>query len=284
MICKKNRLLLLFGGLFLTTSLFSQEICVGTFNLRCPVDKEPNDWKTRCPRAIRTIKQAGFDLFGTQELVEKQTKDLLSGTGYQKIGHGRNADKTGEASQIFYNPKRFEVLKQETFWLSETPAKSSVSWGSSLPRIGTIGLFRDKKSNKKFVFANTHLQHQKMLECQKEQLNVLLKRLKPYLDQKIPVILTGDFNSNPQDPAPKLAATLLKDARLISKTPPAGPMKETFHGYNPDPATRKHKERIDYIFVSPDLTVTSFKTIDNFDKNGLASSDHYPLAATIRLP
>lgn len=263
----------------------TQTLTVGSFNVRCPFDKAPNDWDTRAPRLLKTLEDVKFDIFGVQETVPKQLQTLSENTDYKIIGHGRDEDHGGESSSIVYCPKRLELISEETFWLSETPDIFSKSWGSGLPRIGTIGIFKDKLTGTTFAFANTHLHHERMFETQKNQVAVVLQRLKPYMDKGLPAILTGDFNSEPSNMAATYVSTILDDARLVSKTPPTGPMNETFHAFIFDPQQRNPnslKERIDYIFTSRKLIdVLAFQTIDNFDENQLASSDHYPIRATI---
>lgn len=263
------------------SSVMAESLLVGSFNLRCPGDKAPNNWENRAPRLFRDLERIGFDIFGSQETVPGYVKDICGKLGYRAIGHGRDADKGGESVAIFYTPQRLELISDETFWLSETPETCSMSWGTTLPRIATIGVFKDRKTGRSFIFANVHLHHQRMYETQKKQLNVVFERLKAKYDSSMPVVLTGDFNSNPSHPAARLAAEHLRDARLVSVVPAKGPQNETYHGYQADPAKRRHKERIDYIFVSPGITVQEFATVDNFDKNGLASSDHYPVSARI---
>ena len=55
----------------------------------------------------------------------------------------------------------------------------------------------------------------------------------------------------------------------------------TFHAYNPKHPRRAHLP-IDYIFVNNAVKVHSFQVIDD-EKNGLHTSDHYPLKAAVSL-
>lgn len=73
----------------------------------------------------------------------------------------------------------------------------------------------------------------------------------------------------------------LRDARLRAELA-AGP-SGTFHGYESDPARRKYSEPIDYLLVTPEIRVRSFRVIEDF-QGGLASSDHFPLAAELEIP
>jgi hypothetical protein len=45
---------------------------------------------------------------------------------YNYIGHGRNGLIThSKGIPLFYNSDKYRLLKQEVFWLSETPQKIS---------------------------------------------------------------------------------------------------------------------------------------------------------------
>ena len=47
---------------------------VGSFNVRCPGDKNGNSWECRLPRILQTMSDAGFDVCGDLlEAVEKYT-------------------------------------------------------------------------------------------------------------------------------------------------------------------------------------------------------------------
>lgn len=142
-----------------------------------------------------------------------QIATIESENGYRCIGRGREAGGGGEYSCIFYDPERFDCLKENTFWLSETPeAPGSRSWGSACARICTYGLFRDRRNGREFLFANTHLDHISP-EARENGIALILERLKPYL-RRYPAILTGDFNSFPGDKPVLLAGEKLRDARL----------------------------------------------------------------------
>lgn len=257
---------------------------VGSLNVRCPGDKNGNSWKRRLPRLLQTMLDAGFDVVGTQETVPEYVKYITADGRYSAAGHGREPDKSGEGAIVFYNPQKLKLLFEETFWLSETPERYSLSFGTTYPRVGTVCIFEEIASGKKFIFGNVHLQHMQMYECQKRQLQVMLNRIFRLNQTGLPVILTGDFNAPPESLAPKYAAEMLHDARQISVTHPAGPLGGTWHNYQNRFIDDRDGERIDYIWVSSGITVHNFETINNFSGENLASSDHFPLKAGIALP
>ena len=249
-----------------------------SFNIRIPRDKAPNDWKTRRVRLLSLLKEQKFDIFGVQEAVTLQIKDIKA-HGYAMIGCGRDTRRGGEYSAVFYDPNRFTCLESNTFWLSQTPdVPGSMSWKTACPRICTYGLFVDKLSGKKFIFANTHLDHRSQ-EARERGCRLIFHKLWP-LSQKYPLILTGDFNSKPDSVQIVFAGTLFRDARLVAKKRLPGP-EMTFHGYKPR-TPKRMRVPIDYIFVNKRVNVHTFQVIDD-EKNGLHTSDHYPLKAVVSL-
>ena len=251
---------------------------VVSFNIRVPKDKAPNDWKHRKARLLKDLRRMRPDVFGLQEATPKQIADLKV-LGYRHIGRARGRDRKGEAVPVFYDQRRFELVSERTVWLSKTPQVYSLAEGADMPRIVTVGVFRDKRSGREFVFASTHLHHRNTKVCHPEQIRVVIDELKPHIRRGTPVILTGDFNSSPAGIAYKELKKVLRDAYLVSERKPVQVEKRTCHGY-----VRKAGRtgaRIDYIWVTPDVRVLRYESVNNFDENGLASSDHYPQLAEV---
>ena len=256
-------------------------ICVATYNVRGPSDRSPNAWRDRLPRMVQTIRENKFELIGTQETLAGPIRDLCGSLKFDTFGVGRDKRKGDEHNAVFYDPERFSVISQETFWLSadpETPGSSS--WDSSLPRICTWGLLLDRKSGKRFVIANTHLDHRSPA-ARIQGVNVILTRLAPMIE-KYPFILTGDFNSTGDDMPVRRVLNVLRDARTVSETDHYGAGDETFHDFHENRKDRSHRKPIDFIFVNDRVRVLSHGTINDF-RNGLASSDHFPVTAEIVL-
>ena len=256
-------------------------IRVATYNVRGPNDKSPNSWKDRLPRMVKTIRDNQFELIGTQETLNGPINDLCESLKFATFGVGRDKHKGDEHNSVFYDPERFSVISQETFWLSPEPEKpGSSAWDSSLPRICTWGLLLDRKTNKRFVIANTHLDHQSAI-ARIQGVNVILTRLAPMIE-KYPFILTGDFNSTADDMPVRRVLNVLRDARMVSETDHYGAGDETFHDFHVNRKERTHRKPIDFIFVNDRVRVLSHGTINDF-RDGLASSDHFPVTVEIVL-
>ena len=256
-------------------------IRVATYNVRGPNDRAPNSWRDRLPRMVQTIRDNKFEIIGTQETLSGPIKDLKEALKFDYFGVGRDKRKGDEHNVVFYDPERFSIVSQETFWLAAVPTTpGSIAWDSSLPRICTWGLLLDRRTGKRFVIANTHLDHQSAM-ARIQGVNLILTRLAPMIEQ-YPFILTGDFNSSADDMPVRRVLGVLRDARTVSETDHYGAGDETFHDFHVNRRERSHRKPIDFIFVNNRVRVLSHGTINDF-RNGLASSDHFPVTVEIVL-
>ena len=78
------------------------------------------------------------------------------------------------------------------FWLSTITDRPNKVWDAVLPRICTWGKFRDKQTGFTFLFFNLHMDHIGV-QARAESAKLILKKLKEF-PEKLPAILTGDFN------------------------------------------------------------------------------------------
>lgn len=256
-------------------------IKIATYNIRGPKDKYPNDWDSRFPRMLKTIQENKFEIFGVQEGMKEAMNDLANALNYTYFGMGRDKNKSGEHCCIFYDPAKFDVLKKETFWLSDTPnSPGSKSWDSGCERICTWGIFKDLRTQEQFVVANTHLDNASPM-ARVQGVSLILKKL-ALIIEKYPFILTGDFNSDFNGQPLKILLSHLNDTRQISETDHYGAGDETFHAFEVNRSKRTNRTPIDYIFVNNHVRVLSHGTINDF-RDGLASSDHFPVTAEIEL-
>jgi len=254
---------------------------VATFNIRCPVDKPPNDWPSRAPRVKALIERHHVDIVGLQEATHNQLQFLLKDPTWASIGVGRaDGRRGGEYSCILYRPARFELLDSETFWLSETPEKAgSLSWGSANRRICTWGRFRDKVSDKDFVLFNTHLDHRSK-NARFNGVKLILSRMDG-IANGAPILFTGDFNTHPGSKTILAVYEKLHNSKALSEIAHFGPVG-TFNGFIYE-RNKPPKREIDYIFVSKGIRIHSHQTIDDTD-DGLCPSDHFPVICEITLP
>jgi len=256
-----------------------EPIRVMSFNIRYGLAKDGDDaWPNRTDLVINTIKAYQPDLLGTQETLKFQA-DFLKGKlpDYSYVGRTRDDNPNGEQCAVFYRTDRFEKVSEQQFWLSETPdVPVSKSWDSSLPRIVTLVVLKDREHDKTLTFYNTHFDHRgatARLESAK-----LLRAKVEALPENAPVIITGDFNC---DEGSKPYAELLGSSRLGDSYrlvyPDAKPDEGTFNGFK----GTADGARIDWVVHSPAFKPTE-ATIDRTNKDGRYPSDHCPVTAVLK--
>ncbi|MCE7059308.1 endonuclease/exonuclease/phosphatase family protein [Dyadobacter sp. CY343] len=271
---KKNAFLSLLL-LTLSTLSFAQKntINVASYNLRYNTANDGvNAWPNRKENVKGLIRFHEFDIFGVQEALIGQIKDVAELPEFAFIGKGRDDGKEGgEHSSIFYRKDRFKLLKSGDFWLSETPDKPGKGWDATCcNRICSWGKFQDLASKKEFFFFNVHFDHQGV-EARKESGKLMVKKINE-IAGKATTFLTGDFNSTPETEQMKAIEGILNDTHEVTKQPPYGP-EGTFNSFQFD---AKMDKRIDYIFVSKDIDVLKYGVLTDA-KEQRYPSDHQPV-------
>jgi len=260
---------------FFTIYSISQNISIMTYNIRYGLaDDGENSWEYRKEFLASQMNFYNSDFIGTQEGLPFQIEYIDSQLPKHKfIGKTRDAESKGEYSAIFYNQNKFELIKQNTFWLSPTPLKPSKGWDAAYPRICTYGLFKDKKSKTKFWVINTHLDH--IGETAREQSVILiLAKIKEINTENYPLIFMGDLNAEPESLPILNLKSELNDSKEISIEKPFGP-KGTFNAFQFDKPVTK---RIDYIFISKNNNIELNKYAVLSDSKDLKyPSDHLPV-------
>lgn len=257
----------------------AQKTTLMTYNIRLDVASDgENAWPNRKDFVVDQIKFYQPDIFGIQEGTPNQTKYLNDQlTDYTSIGVGRDGGDNGEYSALFYNSNKFVVAHANTFWLSNTPDTISKGWDAAYNRICTYGLFTNKITNEKLWVFNTHLDHVGN-EARKKGLALILDKITQINSEDLPVVLTGDFNLEPENPIMEVVKSELKDAKEIAQDVVFGP-EGTFNGFNFDtPVTR----RIDYIFVSKAIKVNKYAVLSD-SKDLKYPSDHLPVYVELEL-
>lgn len=274
----KTKLFLIF--VLLNSKLSAQTINFMTFNIRYNTERDGiNKWENRKDKAAEMVKFYKADFCGMQEALIGQVNDMQDRLpDYRHFGLGRDDGKEkGELSPIFYNTNRFKLLKQETFWLSETPEKPSKGWDANLPRIVTWGYFKDLKTKKKFYVFNTHYDHIGQV-ARAESSKLVMQKIKEIAGTET-AILMGDFNATPDSEPIKILLTGLTNTKNLSLSPHFGPTN-SFSGFE---NKEKENTEIDHIFVTnPTIKVHQHATLSN-SWAGLFASDHHPVMAVVSL-
>lgn len=287
-------------------SVMAQELNVASFNIKCGTShgmgnvKSGNGWDDRKGFIFDLINFAAFDVFGAQEVRYGQLNDLVKALpDYAYIGVGRDDGKTkGEFCPVFYRRERFKLLDSGTFWLSATPETVSRGWDGGCNRVCSWGYFQDRATKAKFYFLNTHLDHKGPMAKTKGA-ELIVKFIEEHC-KGVQVIVTGDMN-------------VYQDSEWYNIFAKSGYLKDTFNAarYRFAPSgtfstftpTRYSTNRIDHIFVSEDVEVSSYGVLTlhywrasedenayerrlpaNIEKRAVhLLSDHYPVQVKLRL-
>jgi len=241
-----------------------------------------NAWPNRKDQVAEMIgPRHEADIVGLQEATKVQIDDLQERLpDYEWVGVGRNdGNESGEFSPIFFRTDRFELLATNTFWLSEEPEMpGSTSWDTAITRVVTWARFIDLETDRSFYHFNTHFDHRG--EQAREESAKLITRRIDEIAPDLPVVVTGDFNVNDQTRAYQIMVESgrLDDARFVSETEHQGPTT-TFNNWE---ELRDPETRIDYIFVSDEVTVLNHRILDD-RYDGYFPSDHLPVVSDITL-
>ena len=287
-------------------SVMAQELNVASFNIKCGTShgmgnvKGFNGWDDRKALIFDLINFAAFDVFGAQEVRYGQLNDLVKALpDYAYIGVGRDDGKTkGEFCPVFYRRERFKLLDSGTFWLSATPETVSRGWDGGCNRVCSWGYFQDRATKAKFYFLNTHLDHKGPMAKTKGA-ELIVKFIEEHC-KGVQVIVTGDMN-------------VYQDSEWYNIFAKSGYLKDTFNAarYRFAPSgtfstftpTRYSTNRIDHIFVSENVEVSSYGVLTlhywraSEDENAYETrlpanvekravhllSDHYPVQVKLRL-
>jgi endonuclease/exonuclease/phosphatase family metal-dependent hydrolase len=274
--------------LILTVFSFSVEaqkitLNVLSYNIRLATPGDaPNTWSARKQKVFSLISVAKPDVFGLQEALYEQVKDMeYAFPDYERVGAGRDDGKeAGEFSPLFFNEHKFKLLSSGTFWLSQTPSiAGSRGWDAACNRVVSWLQLKDYKTGKSFFVFCTHFDHKG--EIARRNSAKLLLNAVDSLSGMNPVIVLGDFNSKPDSEPYKIITDESNPAHLLDAREnckkPAGP-KYTYTGFK---VGALPGDQIDYIFVKNKVKVLSLKV--NSKNNGTYyPSDHLPVSAVLQ--
>lgn len=274
----KTKLLLLV--LMISAITNAQDYKIMTYNIRyANVNDGDNQWEKRKEFLSDQIAFYSPDVFGVQEGLDAQLEYLKTSLKkYNFVGVARDdGKKKGEYSPIFYNSKRFEVLKQGTFWLSETPEKVSKGWDAMKNRVCTYARLKDKKSDAIFWVFNTHFDHKGKLARANSAI-LISNQIEKINSENEPVLFMGDLNLKPDSEPIKFLSSIYKDSRTISLTKPFGNegTANSFKFHEPV------GPRIDYIFIKGNIKVKKYAVLSD-SKDCKYPSDHLPVFIEIEM-
>jgi len=252
-----------------------ENITVMTYNIRCKIsnDKGDNRWEIRASQMAKQIQQNQPTIICLQEVKSQQLeffKKFLNGYGVSYAF--RDESELSECTPVFCSTKYYELVDEETFWLSDTPEKMSNTWNLNYNRVCTLVTLKDKRTDKQFVVASTHL------DFNAEKNTKCVKLISDKIKQKaLPSLVMGDFNSQPTSSPIIEAKKTFFDCGLDFDD-------ETTRTINYfDEEKEKNNIKIDYIFrTKTEFNVISYK-VDTNKYNNIYVSDHYPIFAEVKI-
>lgn len=279
---KRTILSLLLTSLAMVT--FAQSLYVGTYNIRYKNKDDSikgNVWTKRCQVMCDQINFESPDVFGAQEVLVGQLRDMLGKLdGYSYIGVGRDDGReAGEYAAVFYKNNRVRLLDSGNFWLNETPDIPKLGWDAACIRICTWGKFKNLRTGKTFFFFNLHMDHVGIV-ARREAARLVVSRIKE-IAKGAPTVLTGDFNVDQTDEIYTIftQSGILKDAYDHARIRFAE--NGTFNNFKTDTKTNS---RIDHVFVSPSIDVEAYgvRTDSYWTDKRRNPSDHYPVFVKLK--
>lgn len=258
------------------------DLKIMTYNIRYSTQSDgENWWHLRRDHVAAMLMYERPTVVGMQEALYSQIEFLNQElTNYAWVGVGRDdGQQGGEFSPIFFDTTRVQLVEgtPKTLWLSETPFTVSKSWDAAFPRILMYAQFRDVVDGSTFWVFNTHFDH----VGQTARLNSvgIIKQEIARVVGDDAYFLIGDFNvteDNPVYTRITRGEPILRDAMALDINKHVGPYS-TFEGFKVQGGTGR---RIDYIFVSPGLEVTSHAHLTWF-RDGNYLSDHLPVVILV---
>lgn len=263
---------------FLSTGVIAQSYSIMTYNIRFdnPADGV-NAWSNRKARVIALLRKHSPDIIGVQEALHHQLEDITAALPeYTYIGVGRDDGKTkGEYSALIIRKHKFEVLEQNTFWLSETPeVTGSKNWDAAITRVATWARLKDLKTKRIFTVVNTHFDH--IGTEARKQSALILKKFVADLPNGTPAIVMGDFNTTRSEPPYQVVVK--KEGTLLIDTAPPNP-PGTFCNFA---VNSMECNAIDYIFHTLEWKSKNYEVITENDGK-YYPSDHLPVMTTLTL-
>lgn len=265
-----------------------------TFNVKVDFEEDETcpPWDVRKSLVAEVVKNADADLIGLQETSPNQLKffqELLPGfdtvgdlsLGAEELEYFHTTFPPLKALDIttftdvnlMFRRELFEKIGEGHWWLSPTPEKPSSGFGNVFPRVAVWARLKHKPSGREIIAAVTHFDATSPAKHPMAALSH--EKLKPFVDEGLPVIFVGDFNTDPGHEAyDTLVPEGWQDAYTVS--PKAGP-----GGRDHNVTTAAWEVRIDHILYRGDaLKAVEWQRLESPAKEK-ALSDHYPVFAVL---
>ena len=240
------------------------ELRVGTFNILNGSCR----WQERMPLMQQTLTEMNCDLVGVQEI----NKALNSSYLPQENGVYFDAEKPLE----LYGEPTFHIDGNAIFLKPHLQVKSSEIHHFDT-KYRCAGVVHLDISGRPFHFCVAHLDYIDDTVAV-NQVKDLLGFLHPYMSEEL--VLVGDFNFTPYSPAYRLMKEHFRSAFVdVKRHEPVITFPTGLRGPYMDPWS---SGTFDYIFLRGRIQALTAE-LHSKGGNGLWASDHFALAAQLRL-
>lgn len=271
-------------------------------------------WVDRRLAVVNTIVRQKLDVIGLQELWWRK---LGNGSALDQIADLRNGlaaagqqfEVTNEdpsasnGTRIFFNPEVLEKVRSGEF-------RFAAQFLSHWRRYFAWAVFRHRETGHEFFFVSTHLTPFDGRVRYREWIE-LIRQVKALNADKLPVVITGDFNATRGWSGSRMILPTMKRAgfadalgqvygpvvpRRLRAAKVGNAWINSFNGYRRlvsdySFATTRHRlgYSLDWIFASNQLHVKSWVIAADYDPatlllRGTIPSDHFLVASTIVIP
>ena len=148
-----------------------------------------------------------------------------------------------------------------------------MGWDAACKRTATWALMQHKASGKKFYYVNTHLDHVGK-EARQKGLELIVERIASMNPEGYPMVMTGDFNVTPDDPALKGLDAKMKSARRFAAQTDEG---ITYNAWG----KTENAAVIDHIYFSGFSSCPVFEVVTKPYMERKFISDHFPVRAVL---
>lgn len=233
-------------------------------------------WSQRLPEIRERIASYSPDLLGLQEMETDADIRAIAPSGqFGLVTYHLGDFQYGDAA-LLYKISRFEPLDSGQLWLGPNP-ELPMSLGFSplaMLRYVNWALLRDKASGFTFIYANTHFDNAS--KNKDPSANLFRERIAS-LAKGLPVVVTGDFNTN---------ANTERYFRLIGANEPPPLLTNVFELIKQPVVDNMPKpdKLIDHILAGGPCVIEAEQWLVDTRplKSGQPMSDHHLVFAKIR--
>lgn len=244
---------------------------------------------TRRPVMKEVLTPYDADSMGFQEVTWRWKEWLKEDyPGYTQLGIMRYGDNykgnaSNELDLLMYKTDKFELIRQETIWLSDTPyVEASKTWGGTNPCTFVYAHLKLKSTGEEIVHFTTHFSHdsdEAKTKSGPQMSQFIYDYMQKYGD--LAIYATGDYNIDPNHSSYNDMTSVLQDPYYVAKEK---------YGYNTGGALdieggylKEASSRIDFIFINNSaMIVDKYEVIDK-NINGIQPSDHLGLYLESRI-